>query len=139
MMKTSNLVAAFAAIFLFGLGSNSFAASPAGRFCGEVISSGDYQDIQTNLNVEEDGRISGTYKLDGPNGRTDGTLVEKDRGSGFERMLVWTDKDGTGLMSLHFSSDYKGFKAAWGSSVAGRFESPIHSWNGVRCPLKPVP
>lgn len=140
MMKTGILVAALAATILFGIGSNSFAASPAGRFCGEVISYGDYQDIQTNLSVDKDGHISGTYKLDGPNGRSDGALVEKDpKGSGLERMLVWTDKDGTGLMSLSFTSDYQGFKAAWGGSVSGRFEAPNHSWNGTRCPVKPVP
>ncbi|MHC1549477.1 hypothetical protein [Phyllobacterium sp. K27] len=130
---------AVAATLLVLSGGVSYAASPAGKFCGEVISYGDYQDIQTNLNVDRDGRITGTYKIDGLAGRTDGNVIEKDRTSLTERTLIWTDKDGTGLVSLHFSSDYQGFKAAWGGSTNGRFDPPIHSWSGTRCPPTPTP
>lgn len=125
---------ALVALAFCGLGTaSSMTASPAGRFCGEMISSGDYQDVETLLNVDRDGRISGTYELDEPNGRVDGTLAEKDPGAGTSRMLVWTDKYGTGLLELHFSDDYKGFKARWGGSSNGRFDAPSHSWNGSRC------
>lgn len=137
-MNRFKLVAA--AIALLALSGNAgYAASPAGKFCGEVISYGDYQDIQTNLSVDRDGRISGSYKIDGVAGRTDGSVVEKERTSPTERTLIWTDKDGTGLMSLHFSENYQDFKAAWGGSTNGRFDPPIHSWNGSRCPVSPAP
>ena len=95
---------AFAALVLYGLGTTtSMAASPAGRFCGEMISSGDYRDVETNLNVARDGHLSGTYELDEPDGRVEGNLTEKDLGSGTSRTLVWTDKYGTGLLYLDFS------------------------------------
>jgi hypothetical protein len=137
MMNRYKFVAAAALLVLSG--GTGLAASPAGKFCGEIISYGDYQDIQTNLSVDRDGRIIGTYKIDGPAGRSDGNIIEKDRKSATERTLIWTDRDGTGLVSLHFSSDYQKFKAAWGGSVNGRFDPPAHSWSGIRCPATPVP
>ncbi|UXN63687.1 hypothetical protein N8E89_14250 [Phyllobacterium sp. A18/5-2] len=109
------------------------AASPAGRFCGEVISSGDYQDVETMLNVDKDGRITGTYELDEPDGRVEGTVTEKEPGTGTSRTLVWTDKYGTGLLELDFADDYKDFKARWGGSNNGRFDAASHTWNGTRC------
>ncbi|EJM98691.1 hypothetical protein [Phyllobacterium sp. YR531] len=138
MMNRFKLAAA--AIALLALSGHAvYAASPAGKFCGEVISYGDYQDIQTNLSVDRDGKIVGSYKIDGPAGRTDGNIVEKDKKSPTDRTLIWTDKDGTGLVSLHFSDDYQDFKAAWGGSNNGRFDPPIHSWSGTRCPPTPTP
>ncbi len=133
-MNLRSFAFAFAALVLYGLGTTtSMAASPAGRFCGEMISSGDYRDVETNLNVARDGHLSGTYELDEPDGRVEGNLVEKDLGSGTSRTLVWTDKYGTGLLSLDFSSDFDGFNGSWGGSVNGKFDAPSHSWNGARC------
>ncbi|MGH6859825.1 MAG: hypothetical protein ACRECY_06190 [Phyllobacterium sp.] len=130
---------AFLALATPMLGTTAgLAASPAGRFCGEVISQGDYRDIQTSLSVDRDGRLSGTYKVEGLNGRMDGTLAEKDAGDGLTRTLLWTDQDGTGLARLHFTDDYQGFTGSWGGSQAGRFDPPVHSWTGTRCPTSPV-
>ncbi|MCO4319683.1 hypothetical protein M8997_021065 [Phyllobacterium sp. 21LDTY02-6] len=138
-MPNSRFFGAVAALIVLCAGTDAAsAASPAGRYCGEVISSGDYQDVLTSLNVEIDGRISGTYKLDGPNGRTDGTLAEQEAGSAGERTLVWTDKFGTGLLRLRFLGDFEGFKGVWGGSRDGRFDAPAHSWTGTRCPIRPA-
>jgi len=125
---------ALAALAFYGLGTaGGMAASPSGRFCGEMISSGDYQDVETSLNVAKDGHLSGTYELDEPDGRVEGNLIEQDLGSGTSRTLVWTDKYGTGLLSLDFLSDFDGFNGSWGGSVNGKFDAPSHSWNGARC------
>ncbi|PSH63614.1 hypothetical protein CU103_15285 [Phyllobacterium sophorae] len=134
MMNIRSIAFALVALALFGFGTaSSMAASPAGRFCGEVISSGDYQDVETMLNVDKDGRITGTYELDEPDGRVEGTVTEKEPGTGTSRTLVWTDKYGTGLLELDFSDDYKEFKARWGGSNNGRFDAASHTWNGTRC------
>jgi hypothetical protein len=134
MMNIRSFAYALAALAFYGLGvANGIAASPAGRFCGEMISSGDYQDVETLLNVDRDGRIAGSYELDEPDGRVEGTLTEKDPGAGTSRTLVWTDKYGTGLLDLEFSDDYRGFKGRWSGSNNGRFDAPSHSWNGTRC------
>jgi hypothetical protein len=136
MLNLRLLALAFAALAILGLTTvNGIAASPSGRFCGEAISSGDYQDVETNLNIDADGRLSGTYELDEPDGRVEGRLIEQDLEHGTSRTLVWTDKYGTGLLSLEFSSDFTSFQGSWGGSVNGRFEAPSHSWNGVRCRL----
>ncbi|ATU92084.1 hypothetical protein [Phyllobacterium zundukense] len=133
MMNLRSFALVLAALAFYGFGvANGIAASPAGRFCGEMISSGDYQDVETLLNVDRDGRIAGRYELDEPDGRVEGTLTEKDS-AGTSRTLVWTDKYGTGLLELKFSDDYKGFKGRWGGSNNGRFEAPSHSWNGSIC------
>ncbi|MBA8876413.1 hypothetical protein [Phyllobacterium myrsinacearum] len=127
---------AFAAMaFLFyGFGiASSPAASPAGRYCGEVISNGDYQDITTILNVDRDGRISGTYQIEAPDGLVMGTLVEKNLTAETVRTMVWTDKYGSGLLTLHFSNDYRSFNGRWGRTEGGRDDTPSHSWNGAPC------
>jgi hypothetical protein len=133
MMKLRSFAVALAALVFYGLGAvGGMAASPAGRFCGEMISSGDYQDVETSFNVDRDGHVAGSYELDEPDGRVEGTLTEKD-GAGPSRTLVWTDKYGTGLLDLKFSDDYKEFKGRWGGSKNGRFDAASHSWNGIRC------
>ncbi|RCW85357.1 hypothetical protein C7476_103199 [Phyllobacterium bourgognense] len=133
-MMRHSLTSAFAALVLYGLGTmTSMAASPSGRFCGEMISSGDYRDVETILNVARDGHLSGTYVFDEPDGRVEGNLVEKELGSGTSRTLVWTDKYGTGLLSLDFSSDFNGFNGSWGGSLNGKFDATSHPWNGARC------
>jgi hypothetical protein len=127
---------AFAALaFLFyGFGiASSFAASPAGRYCGEVISNGDYQDITTVLNVDRDGRISGTYQIEARDGLVMGTLAEKNPASGTVRVMVWTDKYGSGVLTVHFSNDYRSFAGRWGQTLNGRDDTPSHSWNGGPC------
>jgi hypothetical protein len=134
MMMRHSLTFAFAALVLYGLGTTtSMAASPSGRFCGEMISSGDYRDVETILNVARDGHLSGTYVFDEPDGRVEGNLIEKDLGSGTSRTLVWTDKYGTGLLSLDFSSNFDGFNGSWGGSLNGKFDATSHPWNGARC------
>lgn len=133
-MNLRSFAFAFAALAFYGFGTASgMAASSSGRFCGEMISSGDYRDVETSLNVARDGHLSGTYELDEPDGQVDGTLTEEDLGSGTSRTLVWTDKYGTGLLSLDFSSDFDGFNGSWGGSANGKFDAPSHSWNGARC------
>lgn len=133
MMNLRVFGLALMAIVSFGFGTNDgLAASPAGRFCGEMISSGNYQDVETLLNIDRDGRIAGAYELNEPDGRVAGTLTEKD-GSGTSRTLVWADKYGTGTLDLHFSDDYQEFQGRWGASMNGRPEAPSHTWNGTRC------
>lgn len=133
MMNTRVFALALVAIASFGFGvDGSLAASPAGRFCGELISSGDYQDVETLLSVDRDGRVTGSYELDEPDGRVAGTLTEKD-GTGTSRTLVWSDKYGTGTLDVLFSDDYQAFQGRWGASTNGRPEAPSHSWNGTRC------
>lgn len=127
---------AFAAMaFLFyGFGiATSQAASPAGRFCGEVISNGDYRDVITVLNVDRDGRVSGTYQIEAPDGLFIGTLTEKIVTPGTVHNLIWTDKYGSGLLAVHFSNDYRSFRARWGNQVDGKDDAPSHSWNGEPC------
>ena len=126
--------AAIAALFFYGLATvQGFAASPAGRYCGEMISSGDYRDVETVLNVDRSGRIDGRYLAGDPAGRLEGTLTEQGNGDGTHRTLIWTDKYGTGLLNLHFSDDFTAFKGSWGASSNGRFEAVSHAWNGAHC------
>ncbi len=133
-MNTRSFALAVAALLFYGLGTaNGLAASPAGRFCGEMISNGDYRDVETVLNVDKSGRIDGTYEAREGNARLQGTLKETDPGSGPSRTVIWTDKYGTGLLNLNFSDDYSAFKGRWGPSDNGRFEAASHTWSGVRC------
>ncbi|QND52612.1 hypothetical protein HB779_12370 [Phyllobacterium sp. 628] len=125
---------AFMALFFYSLGiGNSLAASPAGRFCGEVISNGDYQDIETILNVGRDGHVFGTYQIDAADGLVMGTLTENEIETGPERTMIWTDKYGSGLLTVHFAQDFLSFNGRWGHSTGGAHDAPSHSWNGSRC------
>jgi len=131
---TNIRLAAAAALLFYGLGMMpGLAASPAGRYCGEMISSGDYRDVETLLNIDKSGRIVGTYLAGDPAGRLEGTLAERDGSTGTSRALVWTDKYGTGILNLDFSDDFGQFKGSWGALRDGKFEAASHSWNGARC------
>ncbi|MRG55735.1 hypothetical protein GF108_09085 [Phyllobacterium sp. SYP-B3895] len=134
MMKMRLSALAFAALAIYGLGTiPGMAASPAGRYCGEMISDGDYRDVETILNVDKSGHINGTYEAGDSAGRLVGKLAEKDDGTGTSRSLIWTDKYGTGRLYLHFSDDYKQFNGRWGASKDGRFDAVSHSWTGAAC------
>jgi hypothetical protein len=134
MMNLRSYAFACAALAFYGLGAaSSMAASPAGRFCGELISSGNYRDVETILNITKDGQIFGKYEFQESNGAVQGTLTEKGTGTGTSRTLIWHDKYGTGLLDLHFSNDFRSFQGLWGDAVQERHEAPSHSWDGSRC------
>ncbi|MEK1887224.1 MAG: hypothetical protein AAAB35_06525 [Phyllobacterium sp.] len=134
MMKLRLSALALAALSFYGLGTVAgIASSPAGRYCGEMISSGAYRDVETVLNVDKTGHINGTYEAADSTGRLVGTLTEKEDGNGTSRSLIWTDKYGTGRLDVHFSDDYREFNGRWGASKDGRFDAVSHTWTGSPC------
>lgn len=104
-------------------------AAPAGHFCGKLFSSGSLVDVETSLQVDMEGHISGTYRFDDDGTETIGTLSEIGAAPGTKRVLLWFDKYGNGALSIQFDPGYTRFEGLWGPHGS----LPSYTWNGGRC------
>ncbi len=105
------------------------ATSPTAHYCGKLLSSGRLVDVETSLQVDRQGRISGTYRFDDDETTTTGSLSEIQAGGGWQHTLLWTDRYGTGSLTIRFTSDYSHFEGLWGPQDA----APSYTWNGGEC------
>lgn len=104
-------------------------SKPAGHYCGKLLSGGDLVDVETSLQVDRRGHISGTYRFDDDGNTTTGTLSEIGASQGGVRTLRWFDRYGMGLLTIRFTSDYRHFDGLWGPQDA----DPSYTWNGDDC------
>lgn len=106
------------------------ADEPGGRYCGKLLSGGEYSDIETSFSAGPDGRLSGTYIFREPAALVEGTLTEvkgsKDR---LRKTFVWQDKYGSGQLVIAFNRRFTSFSGKWGAGN-GEVFAP---WNGRQC------
>lgn len=100
-----------------------------GHYCGKLLSSGKLVDVETTLQVDAQGHISGTYRFDDEGKITVGSLSEVGTAGGAERVLRWFDRYGMGPLTIRFTSDYQRFEGLWAPQDA----APGYTWNGGRC------
>lgn len=104
-------------------------SGPMGHYCGKLFSGGELVEVETSLQVDGSGHISGTYRFDDIGETTHGSLSELGTASGTKRMLRWFDKYGTGSLMIRFDPGYRRFEGLWGSQDA----DPSDTWNGGDC------
>ncbi|WP_205586437.1 MULTISPECIES: hypothetical protein [unclassified Rhizobium] len=104
-------------------------AGPAGHYCGKLLSNGSLVDVETSLQVDMEGHISGTYRFDDDGTTTIGALSEIGAAPGTKRVLIWFDKYGTGALSIRFDPSYTRFEGLWGPHGS----LPSYTWNGGNC------
>lgn len=128
---------AFLALALFAgtTVSTAHARLPAGRYCGQLLSSGVMSDVETSFKhkASPSGAITGTYVFSDQGQPAEGMLVEAgDDGDGNDltRTFIWRDKYGYGRLAVTFTPDFTEFSGKW--SDVGPVLAP---WNGRRCDL----
>jgi len=104
-------------------------AQPAGHYCGQLLSSGRLVDVETSLQVDARGHLSGTYRFDDDGNTTAGTLSEVGKTPGTVRTLRWFDRYGMGSLTIRFEAGYRRFEGLWGPQNA----TPSYTWNGGSC------
>ncbi|NLS15602.1 hypothetical protein HGP16_03395 [Rhizobium sp. P40RR-XXII] len=104
-------------------------AGPAGHYCGKLLSNGSLVDVETSLQVNMEGHISGTYRFDDDGAKTIGTVSEIGAAPGRKRVLLWFDKYGTGALSIQFDPSYTRFEGLWGPHGS----LPSYTWTGGNC------
>jgi hypothetical protein len=102
---------------------------PDGHYCGKLLSSGLLVDVETSLQADPKGHISGTYRFDDDGNTTAGTLSEIGTAHGTARTLRWSDKYGMGSLTIRFDAGYGRFEGLWGPQDA----VPSYTWNGGNC------
>lgn len=105
------------------------AAGPAGRYCGQLLSSGSLVDVETSLHVDTQGHIAGTYRFEDDGTTTIGALSEVGTSHGRKRTLRWFDKYGMGSLTIQFDVGYDRFEGLWAPQDA----LPTYTWNGGDC------
>jgi len=104
-------------------------ARPAGHYCGKLLSSDRLVDVETSLQADAEGHLSGTYRFNDDGNTTVGTLSEIGTKPGKIRTLRWFDKYGMGSLTIRFDAGYHRFEGLWGPQDT----APSYTWNGGRC------
>ncbi|ENN87663.1 hypothetical protein RHSP_45611 [Rhizobium freirei PRF 81] len=104
-------------------------ARPAGHYCGKLLSSDRLVDVETSLQVDAKGHLSGTYRFNDDGNTTVGTLSEIGTAPDKTRTLRWFDKYGMGSLTIRFDAGYHRFEGLWGPQDA----APSYPWNGGSC------
>lgn len=103
-------------------------AAIAGNYVGTAYNGGDLDPVATVLAFDDQGRFTGSYRIDDEAGSFEGNLSglvpEGDRTFSLE----WTDRDGEGFLLLEFSEDYSSFSGVW-TDTDGQIQRP---YNGRR-------
>lgn len=101
--------------------------SGAGHYCGRLAQGTGLSDAITDLTLQKDGRLAGTYQFVVNGAWESGTLdlaaVDKERRAAF----VWHDKFGSGILAVEFAPGFGSFTGLWG----GRDDKPTMMWNGA--------
>ncbi|MFS8045751.1 hypothetical protein [Rhizobium sp. BR 314] len=104
-------------------------ARPAGHYCGKLLSSDRLVDVETSLQADAEGHLSGTYRFNDDGNTTVGTLSEIGTKPGKIRTLRWFDKYGMGSLTIRFDAGYHRFEGLWGPQDT----APSYTWNGGSC------
>lgn len=131
-MSRSRALIASAAIA--AIATTAQAGSPAGKYCGELLSAGVMSEVETSLQRNgASNSITGHYVFSDEGQPVEGTLAEgEDDGdrNDLTRSFVWRDKYGYGTLTVTFTPDFSEFAGHWRSG--GSEGAP---WNGRRCGL----
>jgi len=119
---------------LAALASDATAGDPAGKYCGELLSSGVMSEVETSFQLNgQNNAVTGYYVFAEQGKPVEGMLAESaDDGDGNDltRSFIWRDKYGYGTLTVTFTPDFSEFAGQW--SLGG---SEGALWNGRRCGL----
>ena len=117
-----------------GAATTAQAGSPAGKYCGELQSSGVMSEVETSFQLNgASSAITGYYVFAEQGRPVEGMLAEgEDDGDSNDltRSFIWRDKYGYGMLTVTFTPDFSEFAGQW--SLDGSEGAP---WNGRRCGL----
>ena len=108
----------------------AWVADVVGNYAGSVRNAGRMECHRTELTVQ-DGQLVGHYWIDDTDpleGTLTGFVAESDSSGRF----TWTDRYGSGVEFLAFSSDHTGFVGAWGTDQADP-ANPVWAARGTSC------
>lgn len=128
--RTTLLATALAAMTATG----ALAGDPAGKYCGELQSSGLMSEVETSFAFNAgSGTVTGYYVFAEQGRPVEGMLAEAgddgDRND-LTRLFIWRDKYGYGKLAVTFTPDFSEFSGQW--SAGSPDGAP---WNGRRCGL----
>ena len=110
-------------------------AGIVGRYAGTVRNSGAMECHRTEFHVA-DGRLVGHYWIDDSD-PFDGTLTDFVAESGTSGHFTWTDRYGSGIEVLVFSSDLRSFAGLWGGDAVDP-RNRVDGTRGGTCPSAAV-
>jgi hypothetical protein len=73
--------------------------------------------------------LAGHYRVEDPSGTFDGTLTDVKVSPEGVATMIWTDRDGSGTVSMAFTPDGQSFTGKWKSADGGG-----GFWNGTKAP-----
>ncbi len=115
--------------------SPAWVADVVGRYAGTVRNSGAMECHRTEFSVQ-DGHLVGHYWIDDTD-PFEGTLTGFVPESGTSGHFTWTDRYGSGIELLVFSSDRRSFTGAWGADTVDP-HNPVYGTRGGTCPSAAV-
>ena len=95
---------------------------------GQVFNGDNMDPILTTFTIEDGKKLKGAYVIEDETGLESGNLSDCQLEGLYTVTCMWTDKYGTGLARILFSSDYRSFHGYWGQSS----DTTFLPWNGVR-------
>jgi hypothetical protein len=106
------------------------AAQPSivGTYHGTVGTGAGEVPIETVF-TEKAGVLAGSYTVEDPSGAFKGTLDEIDLADNGAYTMTWTDRDGSGGVTMVFAPDGSSFTGKWYAAGV-----PEGFWNGTKAP-----
>lgn len=101
-----------------------------GTFHGEVFNGDDLDDVVTTIQMDQSGRLSGSYHVDEEAGAYSGRLSNFRFIDAYTLEMEWTDKFGEGYALLEFSRDFNSFVGGWSTLDQPR----LQHWDGRKQP-----
>ncbi|WP_320200676.1 hypothetical protein RMR16_024985 (plasmid) [Agrobacterium sp. rho-13.3] len=120
-------------LFIYSMlaGSVAGGSSTEIRYCGQLYSSGIASYVETTLQFDMLGRITGHYTFYEKNAEVAGSLTEQGKPNGTRRSLLWSDRYGQGKLVINLSKNNTVFQGKWG----GLKGDVILPWTGMSCDI----
>jgi hypothetical protein len=108
-------------------------ADSVGSWRGPVWNGTGLQTMDTTFQLGSDGALAGRYRIHDfvP---FDGTLTELRKTGDCAADFTWHDRDGTGVVNIHFEPELGRFLGRWGTTDP----RPELEFNGYRTGPKPI-
>ena len=100
----------------------------AGTYTGVVFNGDNVDQVMTTLLFNESGELVAEYAMGEEAGLAMGKLSNFRREGEYTFVADWSDKYGTGVLRMLFSSNFKLFYGLWGKTS----NDTILPWNGIK-------
>lgn len=99
-----------------------------GAYEGRAFNGEGMDPVSTMFFLNAKDKIVGKYVLDAADSFVTGELSNLRTEGDFTVVADWKDKDGTGVLRILFSADYKIFFGFWGKTKSDTSQP----WNGIK-------